>query len=34
MVDSEYSTGDYNSSKTSIGAAMKNPKSLKFVLIT
>ena len=31
MVDSEYSTDDYKSSKISIGAIMKNPKMLKFV---
>ena len=31
MVDTEYSTGDFNSSRTSIGTAMKNPKMLKFV---
>ena len=32
MVDREYSTDDYKSSKISIGATMKNPEILKFVL--
>ena len=31
MVDSEYSTGDYKSSKISIKEVMKNPEMLKFV---
>ena len=31
MVDSEYSTDDYNSSKIIIEAIMKNPEMLKFV---
>ena len=31
MVDSEYSTENYNSSKISIGTLMKNPEILKFV---
>ena len=32
MVDSEYSTGNYMSSKASIKAVIKNPDILKFVL--
>ena len=32
MVDSEYSTGNYMSSKTSIKTVIKNPDILKFVL--
>ena len=31
MVDSEYSTGNYKSSKISIGAIMKNPEMLRLV---
>ena len=31
MVDSEYSTGNYKSSKISIGAVMRNPEMLKFI---
>ena len=31
MVDSEYSTENYNSSKISIGTLMINPEILKFV---
>ena len=31
MVDSEYGTDNYNSSKISIGAVIKNPEILKFV---
>ena len=31
MVDSEYSPDNYNSSKISIGAIIKNPDMLKFV---
>ena len=30
MVDSEYSTDSYKSSKTSIGAVIENPEMLKF----
>ena len=31
MVNSEYNTGDYKSSKNSIQAVMKNPEMLKTV---
>ena len=31
MVDSEYSTDNYKSSKISIGAIMKNPEMLRLV---
>ena len=31
MVDSEYSTDNYKSSKISIVTVMKNPKTLKFL---
>ena len=31
MVDSEYSIDNYKSSKSSIGAVIKNPEVLKFV---
>ena len=31
IVDCEYNTGDYKSSKISIGAVIKNPERLKFV---
>ena len=31
MVDSEYSTNNYKSSKISITTVMKNPEMLKFV---
>ena len=31
MVASEYSTDNYESSKSSIGAIMKNPEMLKFI---
>ena len=31
MVDSEYSTDSYKSSKVSIGAVIKNPEMLKIV---
>ena len=31
MVDSEYSTDDYKSSKISIGAIMKIPEMLNFI---
>ena len=32
MVISEYSTYDYKSSKINIGAIIKNPEMLKFIL--
>ena len=31
MINTEYNTGGYNSSKISIGAVIKNPEMLKFV---
>ena len=33
MIDSEYSMNIYKSIKISIGAVMKNPKMLKFLII-
>ena len=32
MVDSEYSTDNYKSLKISIGAVIKNPEMIKFIL--
>ena len=33
MIDSEYSMNIYKSIKISIGAVMRNPKMLKFLII-